>query len=57
MNRRRVVIGLVATAVGVGVAAAEVGFVGDTALSHPIWLAFAGFVVGYWAVFLHWARG
>jgi hypothetical protein len=25
-------------------------------LGDPVWLLLGGLVVGYWAVFLHWAR-
>jgi hypothetical protein len=37
-------------------AAVEAGLVGDPALNDPVWLALGGLVVGYWALFIRWAR-
>jgi hypothetical protein len=54
--RRRTAVGVAAVLAGVGMAAVEAGLVGQPALGDPVWLGIGGLVVGYWAVFLHWAR-
>jgi hypothetical protein len=56
MNRRSLAVGVAAALAGVGMAAVEAGLVGNPALGDPVWLALGGLVVGYWAVFIHWAR-
>ena len=56
MNRRSVAVGVAAALAGAGMAAVEAGLVGQPALGDPVWLLIGAFVVGYWAVFLHWAR-
>ena len=56
MERRSVAVGVGAAVVGAGVAAAEAGLVGQSALGNPVWLLLGAFVIGYWAVFIHWAR-
>lgn len=54
--KRLVAVGVAATLAGVGMAAVEAGLVGEPALGNPVWLLLGGVVVGYWAVFVHWAR-
>jgi hypothetical protein len=56
MRRRSLAIGVAAALAGAGMAAAEAGLVGQPALADPVWLLIGAFVVGYWAVFVHWAR-
>jgi hypothetical protein len=54
--KRSLAVGVAAALAGVGMAAVEAGLVGQPALSDPVWLLFGGLVVGYWAVFIRWAR-
>ncbi|WP_136589587.1 spore germination protein [Salinigranum halophilum] len=54
--KRLVAVGVAAALTGVGMAAVEAGLVGQPMLGDPVWLLLGGLVVGYWAVFLHWAR-
>ena len=56
MNRRSLAVGLAAVVAGVGMAAVEAGLVGHPTVGDPVWLAIGGLVVGYWAVFIRWAR-
>ncbi|WP_372912288.1 hypothetical protein [Salinigranum sp.] len=54
--KRTVAVGVAAVLAGVGMAAVEAGLVGQPALSDPVWLLLGGLVVGYWVVFVRWAR-
>jgi hypothetical protein len=56
MRRRSLAVGVAAALAGAGMAAVELGLVGQPALADPVWLALGALVVGYWAVFIHWAR-
>ena len=56
MDRRTVAVGVAAVLAGVGMAAVEAGLVGNPALRDPVWLALGGLVVGYWVIFIRWAR-
>jgi hypothetical protein len=48
--KRLAAVGVAAALAGVGMAAVEAGLVGQPALGD------GGLVVGYWAVFVRWAR-
>ena len=54
--KRLAAVGVAAALAGVGMAAVEAGLVGQPALGDPVWLLLGGLVVGYWAVFVRWAR-
>jgi hypothetical protein len=56
MRRRRLAVGVAAALAGLGMAVVEAGLVGQPALADPVWLVLAALVVGYWGVFVHWAR-
>jgi hypothetical protein len=56
MKRRRLAVAVAAVLAGAGMAAVEAGLVGQPALADPVWLLLGALVVGYWGVFLHWAR-
>jgi hypothetical protein len=54
--KRTVAVGAAAVLAGVGMAAVEAGLVGQPVLGDPVWLLLGGLVVGYWALFVRWAR-